>query len=99
MENICFGREIGEEEVMAAAKDACAYDFIMEKEDGFLSEAAIGGANLSGGQKQRLLITRALAGKPDFLSRVYPPRRMRHDTRTKRLKTQCAGEFPLHPHR
>ncbi|MDE7326166.1 MAG: ABC transporter ATP-binding protein/permease, partial [Lachnospiraceae bacterium] len=67
MENICFGREIGEEAVVRAAKDACAYDFIMGREGGFLSEAAIGGANLSGGQKQRLLIARALAGNPEIL--------------------------------
>lgn len=66
-ENICFGREIDEENMVRAAKDACAYDFIMEKEGGFLCEAAIGGANLSGGQKQRLLIARALSGNPEIL--------------------------------
>ncbi len=66
-ENICFGREIGKEDMVRAAKDACAYDFIMEKEGGFLCEAAIGGANLSGGQKQRLLIARALSGNPEIL--------------------------------
>lgn len=66
-ENIRFGRDIEKERVKQAAKDACAYDFIMEKDGGFSHEAAIKGANLSGGQKQRLLITRALAGDPEIL--------------------------------
>lgn len=66
-ENIRFGREVDDREVEQAAKDACAYGFIMEKEGAFSYEAAIGGANLSGGQKQRLLITRALVGKPEIL--------------------------------
>ncbi len=66
-ENIKFGRDITKEQAEQAAKDACAYNFIMEKEGGFSHEAAIKGANLSGGQKQRLLITRALAGSPEIL--------------------------------
>ena len=55
------------EQIIEASKDACAYDFIMEKENGFSYEAAIKGGNLSGGQKQRLYISRALANHPKFL--------------------------------
>lgn len=66
-ENISFGRSLSMEQIIEASKDACAYDFIMEKENGFSYEAAIKGGNLSGGQKQRLYISRALANHPKFL--------------------------------
>lgn len=66
-ENIGFGRELSEEQIMEAAKQAKAYDFIMEKEGGLDHVAAIKGADFSGGQKQRMLVARALAGDNEFL--------------------------------
>lgn len=66
-ENISFGRNLSMDQVVEASKDACAYDFIMGKDNGFSYEAAIKGGNLSGGQKQRLYISRALADHPKFL--------------------------------
>ncbi len=66
-ENISFGRELGEDQIITAAKQAKAYEFIMEKEGGLEHVAAIKGADFSGGQKQRLLVARALAGDTEFL--------------------------------
>lgn len=66
-ENISFGREMSEEEVVQASEYALAKDFILAKENGFGHVAAIKGADLSGGQRQRLLVTRALAGTPEIL--------------------------------
>lgn len=66
-ENICFGRDLTQEQMEEAAKQANAYDFIMEKEGGFEHVAAIKGADFSGGQKQRMLVARALAGDNEFL--------------------------------
>ncbi len=64
-ENIRFGRDVSKEEAMEVAKDAQALEFIEEK--GLDTMLAIRGMDLSGGQKQRLLITRALAKRPQIL--------------------------------
>ena len=66
-ENVTFGRDITENMLAQAAKDAMARGFIEEYEDAYDHEAAIRGANFSGGQKQRLLIARALAAQPEIL--------------------------------
>jgi subfamily B ATP-binding cassette protein MsbA len=59
--NIELGRPgASNDEITAAARHAYAYDFIMEKPNGF--DAVIGerGVALSGGQRQRLAIARAV---------------------------------------
>lgn len=66
-ENIGFGREVTEENMWSAIKDARAGEFIEQYEAGLDHEAAIHGANFSGGQKQRILIARALVAKPEIL--------------------------------
>lgn len=64
-DNIRFGKEdASDEEVIHAAQVAQAYEFIMEKPDGFAEMITEGATNLSGGQKQRLSIARALVRKP-----------------------------------
>lgn len=65
--NIVFGRDVDEKAMNEAAEDALAASFIRGYDDGFAHLAAIRGANFSGGQKQRLLISRALAAKPEIL--------------------------------
>lgn len=56
-------RNASDEAVAEAAREAAAYDFIMEKPDGFETQITQAGGGLSGGQKQRIAIARALAKK------------------------------------
>ena len=59
--NIELGRPgATEEEIIAAARHAHAYDFIMEKPEGFAAVVGEKGMQLSGGQRQRLAIARAM---------------------------------------
>ena len=59
LENIRFGRDISDEDIIRAAEVAQADAFIREKEDGYNYVLTGMGTNLSGGQKQRLLIAHA----------------------------------------
>ena len=67
-ENLMWGRpDATEEEMIAAAKNAQAYDFIMSFPEGFDTMLEQGGVNVSGGQKQRLCIARAMLRHPEIL--------------------------------
>jgi ATP-binding cassette subfamily B protein len=68
LENIRYGRpDATEEEVIAAAKEANAHEFIMNLPQGYYTDIGQRGVKLSGGQKQRLSIARVFLKNPPIL--------------------------------
>jgi ATP-binding cassette subfamily B protein len=68
LENIRYGRpDATVEEVVAAAKEANAHDFIMALPNGYETDIGQRGVKLSGGQKQRLSIARVFLKNPPIL--------------------------------
>jgi len=66
--NVAYGYdEIDEERVIQALKEANAYDFVSELEDGIHTKLDESGANLSGGQRQRIAIARAIYKQASLL--------------------------------
>jgi ATP-binding cassette subfamily B protein len=67
-ENILYGKpDATREEVIAAAKNANAHEFIMSFPDGYETDIGQRGIKLSGGQKQRLSIARVFLKNPPIL--------------------------------
>lgn len=59
--NIAYGREgASEEDIIEAAKNAAAHEFIMAMPQGYDTIIGADGVKLSGGQRQRLAIARAM---------------------------------------
>ncbi len=67
-ENIAYGRENAtREEVVEAAKQAGAHEFIAALKDGYDTYVGERGVKLSGGQKQRISIARVFLKNPPIL--------------------------------
>lgn len=67
-DNIAYGKPgAGMEEVIEAAKNANAHEFIMELPNGYNTDIGQRGIKLSGGQKQRLSIARVFLKNPPVL--------------------------------
>lgn len=67
-ENIAYGKENATvEEIIEAAKNAGAHDFISSLADGYDSYVGERGVKLSGGQKQRISIARVFLKNPPIL--------------------------------
>lgn len=67
-DNIRYGKpDATDEEIIAAAKNANAHEFIMSFPDGYDTDIGQRGVKLSGGQKQRLSIARVFLKNPPIL--------------------------------
>ena len=66
-ENISYGKQATDEEIIEAAKQAHAHKFIMQLKDGYDTYISEEGTNLSQGQRQLLSIARIMLVKPPML--------------------------------
>ncbi len=83
-ENLAYGRpDATEDEIIAAARAAQAYDFIQEMPKGLDTVVGERGVTLSGGQRQRVAIARALLMDPRIL--ILDDSTSSVDTQTERL--------------
>ncbi|MDD1730404.1 MAG: ABC transporter ATP-binding protein/permease [Methanospirillum sp.] len=84
LDNLRYARsDATDEECIAAAKQAGAYEFIMAQPHGFETYLNDGGSNLSQGQRQMLTIARAMVSEPHLL--ILDEATSNVDTRTEKL--------------
>lgn len=68
LQNIRYGKfDASEEEVMEAAKQAQAWDFIEQLDEGIHTQIGERGVTLSGGQRQRIALARVFLKNPKIL--------------------------------
>ena len=92
IENIRYGKpEATENEVIEAAKDAQAHEFIMALPQGYQTVVGERGYRLSGGQRQRLALARAILKQPEVL--ILDEATSALDSQSERLVQQALAMF------
>jgi ATP-binding cassette, subfamily B, bacterial len=66
-DNIAYGSDASDDEIVAAARAAVAHEFVCELPQGYDTELGPQGVGLSGGQRQRIGIARTLLRDPPIL--------------------------------
>lgn len=66
-DNLAWGQEMTDDDLIWALKEAEAYDFVMAKEEGLDTQIGAGGLGLSGGEQQRIALARAFLRKGQVL--------------------------------
>ncbi len=64
--NICIGRKISNEEMIAASKAAFIHEKIESMKDKYKTVLVDNGVNISGGERKRIALARILLSKADF---------------------------------
>lgn len=90
-ENIAYGKQATDEEIIEAAKNAHAHKFIIQLKDGYDTIVSEEGGNLSQGQKQLLCIARIMLVKPPML--ILDEATSSIDTRTEKQIQEAFDEM------
>eukprot|EP01095_Lingulamoeba_sp_RSL-Kostka_P012812 TRINITY_DN513_c0_g2_i3.p1 TRINITY_DN513_c0_g2~~TRINITY_DN513_c0_g2_i3.p1 ORF type:complete len:352 (-),score=137.13 TRINITY_DN513_c0_g2_i3:85-1140(-) len=91
-ENISYAKEDATmDEIIQAAKDANAYDFIVKLPNGFDTQCGERGSSMSGGQKQRIAIARSILASPEIL--LLDEATSALDTESERLVQQALDKL------